>query len=70
MWKRGAVIFLLGVLVFVMIRPSSATGSAGQGNAVQILNKEIISELALKNYLDIKIAQLGVDSSQAELFKA
>lgn len=61
------LILCMSVLISSVVQPFQVDGSDAEAAAVQVLSKDTIIELALKNYIDVKLTQLRLQSSESQL---
>lgn len=61
------LILFMSVFISSAVLPLQADGSDNEVAAVRVLSKESVIDLALKNYIDVKLAQLRLRSSESQL---
>jgi hypothetical protein len=61
------LIVCMGFFISSFVQPLRVDGSDNDRAAVQVLSKESIIDLALKNYVDVKLAQLRLRAAEGQL---
>lgn len=61
------LILCMSVLISSVVQPFQVDGSDAEAADVRVLSKDSIIDLALKNYIDVKLAELRLRSSESQL---